>query len=74
MKAGLPLKDGVLAETVNVSSVVYQVISAGNKGYATLHELSTIYSLEDALNLIEVHQVSEYNKRLIEEIANGNSN
>ncbi|CDH33899.1 hypothetical protein [Xenorhabdus bovienii] len=51
---------------MNVSSVAYQVITSG---YATYSELSTIYSLEDALNLIEVHQVSEYNKRLIEELS-----
>ncbi|MDE1479978.1 hypothetical protein KKJ17_14895 [Xenorhabdus bovienii] len=51
---------------MNVSSVAYQVITSG---YATYSELSTIYSLEDALNLIEVHQVSEYNKRLVDELS-----
>lgn len=52
-----------MAETLNVSSVVYQVIVAKS---ATLHELSTIYSLEDALNLLEIHQVEAYNKQLME--------
>lgn len=29
---------------------------------ATLHELSTVYSLEDALNIAEVIQVRHYNE------------
>ncbi|OBY34620.1 hypothetical protein PR729_23690 [Providencia rettgeri] len=60
-----------MAETLNVSSVVYQVITAK---HATLHELSTIYSLEDALNLLEIHQVEAYNKQLMSELNDGNSN
>lgn len=60
-----------MAETLNVSSVAYQVITAK---YATLHELSTIYSLEDALNLLEIHQVEAYNKQLMSELNDGNSN
>ncbi|MBC8947081.1 hypothetical protein [Xenorhabdus indica] len=55
-----------MAEPNNVSSIVYQVVTSG---YATYHELSTIYGLEAALNLIEINQVSEYNKRLIEELS-----
>ncbi|MDC9591145.1 hypothetical protein PSI23_18090 [Xenorhabdus sp. XENO-10] len=55
-----------MAEPGNVSGVVYQVITSG---YATYYELSTIYGLESALNLIEINQVSEYNKRLIEELS-----
>ncbi|WP_258086948.1 hypothetical protein [Xenorhabdus bovienii] len=55
-----------MAEPRNVSSIVYQVVTSG---HATYHDLSTIYGLESALNLIEIHQVSEYNKRLIEELS-----
>ncbi|WP_374053301.1 hypothetical protein [Xenorhabdus taiwanensis] len=55
----------MMAETNNVSSIVYQVVTSG---YATYHELSTIYGLEAALNLIEIHQVSEYNKQLMEKL------
>ena len=32
--------------------------------YATLHELETVYSLEDALNLNEVLQVQTYNEEV----------
>ncbi|WP_446471162.1 hypothetical protein [Xenorhabdus stockiae] len=55
----------MLAETVNVSSVVFQVVTAG---YANYHELATVYGLEAAMNLIEIGQASEYNKRLKEEM------
>ncbi|MDC9598782.1 hypothetical protein [Xenorhabdus anantnagensis] len=54
-----------MAEPRNVSGIVYQVVTSG---HATYHDLSTIYGLESALNLIEIHQVSEYNKRLMEEL------
>jgi hypothetical protein len=54
-----------MAEPKNVSGVVYQVITAG---YASYHELATIYGLEATMNLLEIHQVSEYNKRLKEEM------
>ncbi|KLU14523.1 hypothetical protein AFK69_10085 [Xenorhabdus sp. GDc328] len=60
------MKEGILAEPNNVSSIVYQVVTSG---YASYHELSTIYGLEAALNMLEIHQVSEYNKRLIEELS-----
>lgn len=61
----------MLASPINVSTVAYQVLISR---YATLEQLSTVYSLEDALNLIEVYQVENYNKQIIEEINNANSN
>ncbi|EEY13227.1 TPA: hypothetical protein PWY45_001944 [Mannheimia haemolytica] len=45
---------------MNVSSVVGVVVSSK---LATLHELQTIYGLEDALDLIEVFSVDTYNHR-----------
>ena len=54
-----------------MSTVAYQVITAK---YATLHELHTIYSLEDVLNLLEIHQVESYNKQLMSEINDDNAN
>ncbi|KNZ83876.1 hypothetical protein AKG16_19025 [Morganella morganii] len=65
----MPLKKGVLAEPVNVSVIVKDVVESG---YATYTELSTVLGLEDAMNLLEIHQVNEYNKRLIEEIQKDN--
>ncbi|MGX2974497.1 hypothetical protein ACWIUH_05875 [Ursidibacter arcticus] len=43
-----------------MSSVVGAVVSSK---LATLHELQTIYGLEDALDLIEVSSVDAYNHR-----------
>ena len=42
---------------------------------ASFADLSTHLTLEDAIDLIEFHQVSEHNKALIEELKNelGNS-
>ena len=36
------------------------------KGLATLHELNTVYSLEDLYDLIEIASVEAYNRRLID--------
>ncbi|WP_211286030.1 hypothetical protein [Xenorhabdus innexi] len=47
--------------------MVFQIVTAG---YATYHELATVYGLEAAMNLIEIGQVSDYNKRLREEMEN----
>ena len=52
---------------MNVSKIASQVL---NTGLATYVELDTVLGLEDALNVIEVHQVAEYNKQVIEQ--NGN--
>ncbi|CAM8273701.1 TPA: hypothetical protein OUE28_003482 [Morganella morganii] len=54
---------------MNVSVIVKDVVESG---YATYTELSTVLGLEDAMNLLEIHQVNEYNKRLIEEIQKDN--
>ncbi|OBU13011.1 hypothetical protein AYY18_14205 [Morganella psychrotolerans] len=65
----MSLKKGVLAEPVNVSVIVKDVVESG---YATYVELSTVLGLEDAMNLLEIHQVTEYNKRIIEDIQKDN--
>jgi len=43
---------------VNVTQTVGTIIS---QRLATLHELQTIYSLEDALDMLEVISVDAYN-------------
>ena len=68
--AGLPYKDGVLAKPVNVSNIASQVILSGLASYL---ELDTVLSLEDALNILEVHQVAEYNKQLVQRNDNSDS-
>nr|WP_303803640.1 hypothetical protein [Snodgrassella alvi] len=39
-------------------------------GLASYLELDTVLSLEDALNILEVHQVAEYNKQLVQKYGN----
>jgi hypothetical protein len=34
-------------------------------GKATLHELQTVYSLEDAYDLLEIAMIDDHNKKLL---------
>ncbi|WP_144366002.1 hypothetical protein [Snodgrassella communis] len=56
-----------MARTVNVSNIASQVIMSRLASYI---ELDTVLSLEDALNILEVHQVNEYNKQLVQKYGN----
>lgn len=47
-----------LADYPNVSGVIGALIS---EKYATLYELQTVYSLEDAYNMADVIKVNNYN-------------
>ena len=51
---------------VNLPQIVGTVISAGR---ATLHEMQTVYSLEDAYNLLEIVQIDDYNASLARKVA-----
>ena len=44
---------------MNVSLITSIVVKAG---LASLHELQTIYSLEDLWDLFEIHSVAQYNE------------
>jgi hypothetical protein len=48
-----------LVEYANVSNLVGVLV--GEK-LATLHQLQTVYSLEDAFNLLEILTVQNYNQ------------
>jgi len=52
---------------------VFQALQTGLVSYV---ELDSVLGLEDALNIIEVHQVAKNNERIIQEIqkelSNGN--
>lgn len=50
----------------NVDSLIGAIIAEGK---ATLHELKTIYSLEDAFDLFEIIAVTRYNEHLAYEHA-----
>lgn len=63
----MPFREGVLAQTVNVSSLTSQVITAGLASYV---ELDSVLGLEDVLNILEVYQVSEHNKMLVNKYDN----
>jgi hypothetical protein len=49
-------------QTVNIHPYFSLLIS---EKLATLHEIKTIYTLEDVLNLLEVIQVNRFNDRLL---------
>ena len=63
----LPISDDALAAPINISLLVMKVVSLG---LATYHEMATVYDHEDALDMIEIYEVSEYNKQLIMEAQN----
>lgn len=65
--AGLPFQNGVLAQTVNVSYLASQVMTTGLASYV---ELDSVLGLEDVLNILEVFQVSEHNKMLVNKYGN----
>ena len=46
----------------NIDGFVGQIIASGK---ATLNELKTVYTLEDALNIFEAEAISKYNEYLI---------
>jgi len=61
----MPLNQEAFARCVNLSSQAYYVL---DNGLATYADLDTHLTLEDALNLIEFHQVSQHNKALLKEL------
>lgn len=63
----MQLKEDALAIPPNVSQNVFRVISLG---LATYHECATVYDHEDLLDLLEIHEASSYNKKIIEEVQN----
>lgn len=52
------------AQYENVSQLIGQIVSSK---MATYYELSTVYGLEDALNLYEILAVDAYNKYVTSE-------
>lgn len=46
----------------NVPRVIGTLVSSG---LATLHELQTVYNIEDAYNMLEVISVDHHNERTI---------
>lgn len=54
-------------QPINIPPLIAQVLDTG---YANLHELDTVYSVEDCYDLLEAYSVNAYNKNLMEEKAN----
>ena len=50
-----------LKDYVNLSGCVGLPIS---KGMATLHEMETVYSLEDAWDMLEIMSIDNHNERV----------
>lgn len=61
----MPLNTAAFAKCENMSSEAYYILS---NSLATYHELDAHLTLEDAITLIEFHQVSEHNKALLEDL------
>ena len=59
------MKDDALVKSLNVSSTVFQALQTGLVSYV---ELESVLSLEDALDIIEVHQVAKENELRIKEL------
>ena len=59
------MKDDALVKSLNVSSTVFQALQTGLVSYT---ELDTVLSLEDAMDIIEVHQVAKENELRIKEL------
>lgn len=59
------LKEGVLAEPINTSELIYRAL---NTGMCTFTDLKTTLDLEDVLDIIECWQVVQYNKAKIEHL------
>ena len=59
------MKDDALVKSLNVSSTVFQALQTGLVSYV---ELDSVLSLEDALGIIEVHQVAKENELRIKEL------
>ena len=59
------MKDDALVQSLNVSSTVFQALQTGLVSYV---ELDSVLSLEDALDIIEVHQVAKENELRIKEL------
>lgn len=55
----------MLGHCVNISSTCFNAIQTG---LCTYVELDTVLGLEDALNILEVHRVMQYNKHIVDEI------
>lgn len=53
-----------LVEYANVPAIVGTIVSSGK---ATLHELQTVYGVQDAYDLLEVINVDLYNERVARE-------
>ena len=60
------MMDKGYADFVNVSGLVGVLVA---RRLATLHELETVYSYEDALNLTEILTVRNYNEWVAKEDA-----
>ena len=56
------MPDPGLADYANVSRVVGAVVSSR---LATLHELQTVYSVEDCFNLLEINAVNGHNHEIM---------
>lgn len=58
-----------LIEYRNVPPLIASVLSTG---MTTLHELDTVYGVEDIFDMLEVSTVNSYNRRIVQKHAHSN--
>lgn len=58
----VPSKQIDFAEYVNVAPVIGTVVS---RKMATIHELDTVYGMEDVYNMLEIMAVDDFNQTLL---------
>lgn len=63
----MPLNMEAFARCINLSGQAYYVLDNGLASYA---DLDSRLTLEDAVTMIEFHQVSQHNKALLKELEN----
>lgn len=63
----MPLNMEAFARCANLSEQAYYVLHNGLASYA---DLDSRLTLEDAVTMIEFHQVSQHNKALLKELEN----
>ncbi|NLC20401.1 MAG: hypothetical protein GX771_00620 [Halomonadaceae bacterium] len=61
----VPLNREAFARCENLSGEAYYIL---HHGLASYHELNTHLTLEDAITMIEFHQVSEHNRQLLDDL------
>ncbi len=59
---------GPVSRLLHYTNVPPPVGTVVSKGFATLHELSTVYGLQDLYDMLEIIAVDNHNQRIIDKM------